>query len=85
MIDINDFIIKRVGANRAKYKFFRIYCNNCGSDRGYLQKSQDKRPTCNKCAKLGNKAGIETREKMSKSALGNKNATLKYRNTITYR
>ena len=36
-------------------------------------------PTCDRCAKLGNKSSEDTRIKMSKSAMGNKNATIQNR------
>lgn len=73
MIDINDFIVKATGvAEKRKDKFFRTFCNNCSADKGYLLKSQDKRPTCNKCSKVGNTASKETKDRMSISASFNR-------------
>lgn len=69
MIDINDFKHKITTRNDrvARNKVYRHYCNNCGADRGYLQKSYDT-PTCNKCSHLGIKLEEDTKIKMSKSA-----------------
>lgn len=83
MIDLNDYIVKKVGSKGRQDKFYRTHCNNCNSDRGYLLKVHDQRPTCNKCAKLGISVSNETRAKMSKSAAGNKNASIEYRASIT--
>jgi hypothetical protein len=51
-IDKNDFIYKIYPSS--KCKLYRVHCNNCGVDRGYLFPNQDKRPNCNKCSGIGN-------------------------------
>ena len=68
MIVLNDSIIKKIGTEGRQDRFYKTYCNNCGSDRGYLLKSQDKRPSCNKCAKIGSVVSEEVRKKMSAGA-----------------
>lgn len=77
MIIETDYIIKKIGHKR-RDKFYRIYCNNCGSDRGYLLKTQNKRLSCNKCSKVGIMVSNETRKKMSEAALGNRNSAHNY-------
>lgn len=74
MIDFSDYIIKIVGSRKAKQKYYHLFCNNCGADKGYQLKSADKHPTCNKCAKLGISWSNETKQKMSVSAIGNDNS-----------
>jgi len=69
MILVSDFITKKVGTQGRQDRFYRTYCNNCKSDKGYLLKSCDKRATCNKCAKLGSVVPDAVRRKMSTSAL----------------
>ena len=68
MIVINDFIIKKLGTQGRQDRFYKTYCNNCNNDRGYLLKSQDKRPTCNKCATVGSTVSEAVRSKMAVSA-----------------
>lgn len=82
MIDLNDYIIKKIGSKGRQDKFYRMSCNNCGSDRGYLLKVHNKKPTCNKCSHKGLKASSETKEKMRIAAIGNSNASLEYRNSL---
>lgn len=53
LIDKKDYIIKLCGVKQRPYKFYRTSCNSCGEDRGYLLKTQDKRPSCNKCSHIG--------------------------------
>ena len=65
----DDYIVKTVGARGRRDKFYRMRCNNCGADRGYLLKAQDRRLKCNKCARTGAKLSKETKDKMSESAL----------------
>lgn len=78
MIDLEDFVIKKIGRQGRQDKFYKIYCNRCGADRGYLLKTSDKRPSCNKCSKVGVKLSIKTKQKMSAAAFGNKNACKDY-------
>jgi len=68
MIVLNDFIIKKIGLQGRQDKFYKTYCNSCNADRGYLLKSQNNRPTCNKCSKVGSKVPETVRNKMSLSA-----------------
>lgn len=68
MIVLNDFVIKKIGTQGRQDRFYRTYCNNCNHDRGYLLKSQDKRPTCNRCAKVGSSVSQVVRDKMSVAA-----------------
>jgi hypothetical protein len=68
VIIVDDLIVKKIGTQNRQDRFYRTFCNTCGSDRGYLLKSQDKRPTCNKCAKVGSSVSEEVRNKMSAAA-----------------
>lgn len=68
MIVLNDFVVKKIGSKGRQDRFYKTYCNNCSQDRGYLLKFQDKRPTCNKCSKVGSTVPQEVREKMSAAA-----------------
>jgi len=69
MIDFNDFSYKLTTRHGklVKNKVYRHSCNCCGADKGYLQKSHNT-PSCNKCAKVGNKLSSHTRQKMSEAA-----------------
>lgn len=73
ILDTNDYIIKAVGATKNRRdKFYHIFCNNCGADRGYMLKICNKKPNCNKCSKKGSKVSKVVKEKMSKAAYNRK-------------
>jgi hypothetical protein len=71
MVDLNDYSYK-VTSRRGKpvnNKVYRHYCDNCGTDKGYLQRSHDT-PTCNKCSHKGRTLSEDHKQKMSEAAGG---------------
>ena len=69
MIDLNDFSYKQTTRHGkpVNNKVYRHFCNSCGADKGYLQKSHNT-PACNKCSKVGTKASEYAKKRMSEAA-----------------